>query len=73
MKLQSQRNALRSIAKKANEEIRELRRQSPGENPDVISTRILNQYENAVISLGFNRLWLVWEIGVLNGVFEDSL
>lgn len=72
MKSQDKHNALRSIAKKANEEIRELRRRAPGENPDVISTRVLNQHEKTVISLGFNRLWLVWEIGVLNGVFEDK-
>ena len=71
MKSQSQRNALRSIAKKANEEIRELRQQAPGENPDIISTRVLNQHEETVTSLGFNRLWLAREIGLLNGAFKD--
>lgn len=61
------KNAIRNLAKQANEEIKARREKEPGENVDRICVEVLKEKFKKVEALGVNRLWLSYFLGVING------
>lgn len=66
-----ERNLLKNIARKVNDEIRAERKARPEESPDSISRRIMNREMPMVKLMGFMPSHLYFEIGVLNGKFKE--
>ena len=64
-----QENALRSIARQANSEIKKARQQFPDKNVDDIS--VLKKHRETVTLMGFTPTHLSLAIGMLNGVFKE--
>lgn len=61
------KNALRALAKQANEEIKVMRKLNPNANVDKICISVLSEKFKKVEALGVNRLWLSYYLGVING------
>lgn len=61
------KNAIRNLAKHANEEIKARREKEPGESVDRICVEVLKEKFKKVEALGVNRLWLSYFLGVING------
>lgn len=59
-------NALNSIARKCNEEMKKAGR----DNLKALAA-ITNRYADTIKLLGFTKLDLLHEIGIINGRFED--
>ncbi|MCG2942155.1 hypothetical protein KZ295_23700, partial [Escherichia coli] len=66
-----QENALRSIARQANSEIKKVRQQFPDKNVNEISRSVLKKHRETVTLKGFTPTHLSLAIGMLNGVFKD--
>lgn len=64
-------NALRSLARQANADIKIARQKSPGMNVDDICRSVLSKFKEKVTLIGFTPSHLYWEIGVLNGRFKE--
>ncbi|EOO9696962.1 cell division protein ZapA [Escherichia coli] len=65
-----QENALRSIARQANSEIKKARQHFPDKNVDDICRRVLKKHRETVTLIGFTPTHLSLAIGMLNGVFK---
>lgn len=65
------KNAIRNLAKKANEEIALRRKAQPKENIDKICVDVLRDKFKKVEALGVNRLWLSYYLGVINGTLTE--
>lgn len=61
------KNAIRSLAKQANDEIAARRKAEPKGNIDKICVDVLSDKFRKVDALGVNRLWLSYYLGVING------
>lgn len=61
------KNAIRNLAKQANEEIKARREKEPDESVDRICVGVLKEKFKKVEALGVNRLWLSYYLGVING------
>jgi len=61
------KNAIRNLAKQANDEIAERRKADPKGNIDKICVDVLRDKFRKVEALGVNRLWLSYYLGVING------
>ncbi len=66
-----QENALRSIARQANSEIKKARQQFPDKNVDDICRSVLKKHRETVTLMGFTPTHLSLAIGMLNGVFKE--
>ncbi|EEX9762817.1 hypothetical protein HQI15_17100 [Escherichia coli] len=66
-----QENALRSIARQANSEIKKARQQFPDKNVDDIFRSVLKKHRETVTLMGFTPTHLSLAIGMLNGVFKE--
>ena len=66
-----QENALRSIARQANSEIKNARQQFPDKNVDDICRSVLKKHRETVTLMGFTPTHLSLAIGMLNGVFKE--
>ncbi len=64
-------NALRSIARQANCEIKKDRQQFPDKNVDDICRSVLKKHRETVTLMGFTPTHLSLAIGMLNGVFKE--
>ena len=64
---EEKKNALRSIARRANDEVKAKRRSSPALSCDEISRPILN----GCMQLGLTPSHLYVEIGILNGYIKE--
>lgn len=64
-------NIIKNVAKKVNEKIKELRQQNPKADLDDVCRIALDMYYPKIESLGVQRYYLAWHVGVLNGVFQD--
>lgn len=64
-------NALRSIARQANCEIKKARQQFPDKNVDDICRSVLKKHRETVTLMGFTPTHLSLAIGMLNGVFKE--
>ena len=64
-------NALRSIARQANSEIKKARQQFPDKNVDDICRSVLKKHRETVTLMGFTPTHLSLAIGMLNGVFKE--
>lgn len=61
------KNAIRNLAKQANDEIAVRRKAEPKANIDKICVDVLRDKFRKVEALGVNRLWLSYYLGVING------
>lgn len=61
------KNAIRALAKQANDEIAERRSSEPKGNVDKICVDVLRNKFKKVEALGVDRLWLSYYLGVING------
>lgn len=61
------KNAIRNLAKQANEEIKARREKEPDASVDRICVAVLKEKFKKVEALGVNRLWLSYYLGVVNG------
>jgi hypothetical protein len=68
---EEQKNALRNVARKANDEIKAKRMASPAVSCDEISRPILNGCMSVIKQLGLTPSHLYVEIGILNGKIKD--
>ena len=68
-----QENALRSIARQANYEIKKARQQFPDKNVDDICRSVLKKHRETVTLMGFTPTHLSLAIGMLNGVFKETV
>ena len=67
-----QENALRSIARQANSEIKKARQQFPDKNVDDICRSVLKKHRETVTLMGFTPTHLSLAIGMLNGEHEKQ-
>lgn len=65
------RNALRCCAREALNEAKKAFAENPGVNKDKLSRPILLKHYERIKPLGISFVWLLYTIGVLNGVLED--
>ena len=65
------KNAIRNLAKQANEEIKVRRKKEPHANVDKICVDVLKDKFKKVEALGVNRLWLSYYLGVVNGTLIE--
>lgn len=65
------KNAIRNLAKHANEEIKVRRKNDPHGNVDKICVDVLKDKFQKVEALGVNRLWLSYYLGVVNGTLIE--
>lgn len=65
------KNAIRNLAKQANEEIKARRKDNPNGNLDKICVEVLRDKFKRVEQLGVNRLWLSYYLGVINGTLTE--
>ncbi len=65
------KNAIRNLAKQANEEIKVRRKNEPHANVDKICVDVLKDKFKKVEALGVNRLWLSYYLGVVNGTLIE--
>lgn len=65
------KNAIRNLAKQANEEIKVRRKSEPHANLDKICVDVLKGKFKKVEALGVNRLWLSYYLGVVNGTLIE--
>lgn len=68
---EEKKNALRSIARRANDEVKAKRRASPALSCDEISRPILNGCMPLIRQLGLTPGHLYVEIGILNGKIKE--
>lgn len=66
-----ERNLLKNIARKVNDEIRAQRKANPDESADSISRRVMSREMPMVKLMGFTPSHLFFEIGVLNGKCKE--
>lgn len=64
-------NVIRSVARKANEEIKARRKSEPGTRVEVICTEVMAKHWEKISALGVSRFWLSVEIGRLNGQLTE--
>ncbi|PVW72211.1 hypothetical protein B4U25_46620 [Klebsiella pneumoniae] len=69
---EEKKNALRSIARRANDEVKAQRRSSPALSCDEISRPILNGCMPLIKQLGLTPSHLYVEIGILNGYIKAT-
>lgn len=61
------KNAIRNLAKQANEEIKARREKEPDASVDRICVEVLKEKFKKVEALGVNRLWLSIALGWVTG------
>lgn len=65
------KNAIRNLAKQANEEIKARREKEPDASVDRICVEVLKEKFKKVEALGVNRLWLSIALGWVTGRLEE--
>lgn len=66
------KNAIRNLAKQANDEIAARRKADPKAKIDKICVDVLRDKFRKVEALGVNRLWLSYYLGVINGRLTEG-
>ncbi len=70
---EEKKNALRSIARRANDEVKAQRRSSPALSCDEISRPILNGCMPLIKQLGLTPSHLYVEIGIFERIYKGAL
>lgn len=65
-------NIIRNVAKRANEEIKQKRKDEPGRRSEDIAREVMAIHFKTIAALGVSRFWLSVMVGRLNGQLEEK-